>query len=248
MSQAPNNRASRRDRVLNASSISPVYNGAMRGSVHRQHSTRFGRRPASAAAPAARPPSHHSPGSPGAPAPHYRYRSEEVAAAAAKAQAEAEARRFVARFNWWLAWVGVGILATGISFLKDLTGSSGDTGLRVVPLTPYDDELFLVSSVLMVLIGAFWTVKGLFGREALVIGDDGVRGMTLYGTKHIRWQDVSHIRVTKHDVYGAEIQIHATRGTPSSSWILNCIPLYVGLTDRTAEDVLSAVRMHRPDL
>lgn len=178
----------------------------------------------------------------------FRYASEARAAIAAHEEAEARAERFVARYNWWLTWIAFGILVGGVSFLKDFSGPAPVEGTKIIPLTSFDNELFLVSSLVMILIGAVWFVKGLLGRRALVMTDSHVSGFTLFGTKTIRWQDVSHVKVQHHETYSKEVQIHAKRGTPSSSLFLNCVPIYVSLTDKSADDVLAAIRYFRPDL
>ena len=188
---------------------------------------------------------------PRAPAPvesDFRYASEAKEAIAAHAKAEATAERFVAKFNWWLTWVAFGIMVGGVAAVRSFVGSPSANALKTVPLFSFENQLFLASGFVMILIGGVWFVKGLLGRPALVMMDDHVRGFTLFGTKNIRWQDVSKVTVTNHQTYGKEIQIHAKRGTPSSSWFLNCIPLYVGLTDKSADDVLEAIGYFRPDI
>lgn len=220
----------------------------MSKNAHRLQGTTFGRRgtlragdcraKAAGLIPRAAPPNPDD----------FRYNSEANAAIAAHKQAEAAAERFVARYNWWLTWIAFGILLGGSSFLADFAGPSPDGMTNIIPFTPFDNELFLVSALLMILIGGVWFVKGLMGRKALVMKDSHVSGFTLFGTKTIRWQDVSHVKVQNHETYGQEVQIHARRGTPSSSLFLNCIPVYVGLTDKTAEEVLAAIRFYRPEI
>ena len=180
----------------------------------------------------------------------FRYNSEAREAIAAHAKAEATAERFTAKFNWWLTWVAFGILVTGVGAVTDFSGSAdADTGgLQTVPMFSFENDLFFWSGILMVVIGGVWFVKGLLGAPALTMTDSHVSGFTLLGTKNIRWQDVARVKVTNDPTYGKSIEIHATRGTPSSNIILNCIPIYVGLIDKTDEEVMEAIRYFRPDL
>ena len=178
----------------------------------------------------------------------YRFDSDADAAIAAHDATIASAERFVATFNWWLAWVGLGIMATGFAAARDILFPTEIAGLKMITLFSFEKQLFLASGVAMIVIGAVWLIKALAGQKALVMTESDISGFTLLGTKTIRWQDVSHIRVRSHDFYGQEVQIHATRGTPSSSILINCIPLYVKLTDKTADEVTAAIKHFRPDL
>lgn len=207
-----------------------------------QHGTTFGRRDRATQNGAIRPRT-------AAPRREdFRYRSEADAAIAAHAVAEANAERFVIRFTWWLTWVAFGILFSGATSLSGLLFPQAG-GLKTFgSLTPFDNQLFVVASIGMIVIGGVWFVNGLLGRQALVMTDKHVRGFTLYGTKTIRWEDVSRVTTSNHGTYGKEIQIHAARGTPSSSIFLNCIPLYVALTDSTAEEVTAAIRHFRAEI
>ena len=158
------------------------------------------------------------------------------------------AERYVVKYNCWMMVIATGILAAGIAALTGLLRLTNGTGMIVVPLTNVENGLFILSAVGLIAIGAAWFVKGLCGSRALVMTDHHIRGFTLLGSKTIRWEDIARVEIANHDTYGKQILIHAARGTPSSSIWLNCIPLYVALTDKTVGQVHDAIRAFRPDV
>jgi len=178
----------------------------------------------------------------------YRYRSEGEAAVMDYEITEASAPRFVAKFNWLLNLVAGFILIVSMSWFLNALSSLPGGQLVFSKGVEFSFIGDLLASGVGFLIGSVWLAKGVLGAEALIITDTQISGFTLLGTKTIPWQDVSHFEVGIDRSYGRNIQIHAKKSSPSGSFWLNTIPLYVDLTDKSIDEVLAALRLHRPDV
>ncbi len=154
---------------------------------------------------------------------------------------------FETRYSWRVNWVAFVVLAMALSSARDLM-SPESPGLKVIPLTSFDPLLMWAGTGIMAAIGLAWLWKGISRGRALTMTLSEVKGFTLLGTKSIKWPDVDRLQLKKHDTYGTELIIHAKRSSPSGSIWLNCIPVAVNSVDRSVEEIVSAIQVHRPDL
>ncbi len=154
---------------------------------------------------------------------------------------------FEARYTWRMHWLAFAVLVGAFTTTHTMLGYD-EEAQNLIPLTPFDYELFWGAAIIMWLVGIAWCVQALKGTTAVKLTNSDVSGFTLYGTKTIRWQDVDRLEYEENEYYGWVLTIHAKNGSPSASWALACIQVMVWFTDKTGEEIIDAIRAHRPDL
>lgn len=154
---------------------------------------------------------------------------------------------FQTRYTWRINWLALGLLIAAASGARDLLQPS-PSAMKLIPLTDFDPLLMSIGTIAIGLIAVVWLWQGFARAPALTTTLTGVSGFTLFGTKSIRWSEIDRLDVKRHNTYGLELQIHARRGTPSSSIWLNCIPVYVDTVDSSLDEIIAAIQTYRPDL
>ena len=157
------------------------------------------------------------------------------------------AASFETRYTWRVNWMALGLLIMAAASARDLF-QPGPSSMKLIPLTSFDPLLMWLGTLGIGLVAVVWLWQGFARAPALTMNITGVSGFTLFGTKTIPWKEIDRLRLTRHDTYGTELQIHARRGTPSSSIWLNCIPIYVDTVDASLDEIIAAINVYRPDL
>ncbi len=120
----------------------------------------------------------------------------------------------------------------------------GDLGFGVVS----DETMFRICGLMLLTMGLVWAYQALVRGHALTIEARGLTGFTLFGTKFIAWPDVSWIELNWHPQLKSMLTIHAKMGSETGGYLLTGIPVTIGRVDRSQEEILAAVRAHRPDV
>jgi len=152
------------------------------------------------------------------------------------------AAEFTATYNLKFSWFGVlGFWFAGKNFYDNIL---------YPPQSAFTLEQSMISvwfAILIgLLVGGFSLWHGLRGSPALVIDKDGVTGYNLYGRSHVAWQDIAFLTSQTAEKYGLTLEIR------SNKKLLGIIPRGVCYSpkhaDKTIEEVVAALRIHRHDL
>ena len=189
-------------------------------------STSFGRR----GAPARRRPSR----APGVRSAHWSAAGVDRSAAPA----------FQANYNLAFSWLGlVGFFLSGKTFYEEALSSGG----MISAGGPALDVATIWAAIMIgIVVGCFSVWHGLKGSPALILDEAGVTGYNLYGRSFVAWDDIDFITHQEAKHYGRTLEIRS-----KAKW-LGVIPRGVcyspKLADKTAEEVMAALQLRRPDL
>ena len=156
----------------------------------------------------------------------------------------ADAPEFRASYNYAFSWLGlVGFYLAGGNLYNEVISPSGMTN----SIAPTLDSLTIWGAISIgVVAGCFSLWHGIQGSPSLIIDKDGVTGYNLYGRSHVSWADIDFLTFQETEHYGRTLEIRSKH-----RW-LGVIPTGVcyspKLSDKTAEEVIAAIKLRRPDL
>lgn len=150
---------------------------------------------------------------------------------------------FRANYGYAFSWLGLVAFGAVGSLIYDHVIAPDDLAKITIPI-----DGFILWSVALIgtAVGVFSLWHGLMGSPALILDGDGVTGYNLYGRTHVAWADIDYLTSQNSKHYGRTVEIR------SKNRLFGIIPHGVSyspkLADKSADEVIAALRLHRPDL
>ena len=169
--------------------------------------------------------------------------------AAAWGPVPASTATLVARYNWKVGLIGAILLFVSCKFALTLmlSGNLAEI-LADASLRTRETMIPILLAPCSAVLGLIWLGRFRARAPALTLDSTGVTGFTLFGTRHIDWQDVESVSFKNHKAYKMQIVIRAIAGSRTGGWGGIGIPVWLGGVNQTQESIVNAIRCFRPDL
>lgn len=155
----------------------------------------------------------------------------------------------VARYSWKVGLIGAILLFVSCKFAVTLMMSGNLAELLAdASLRTRETMMPILLAPAAAVLGVIWLGRFLTRAPALTLDETGVTGFTLFGTKHIDWQDVESVSFKNHKVYKMQLVIRAIAGSRTGGWGGIGIPVWLGGVNQTQESIVNTIRCFRPDL
>lgn len=150
---------------------------------------------------------------------------------------------FCANYGYAFSWLGLVAFAAVGGLIYDHVIAPDELAKFTIPI---DRVTLWTVALIGTMVGVFSLWHGLMGSPALILDDDGVTGFNLYGRSHVAWADIDYLTYKNSNHYGRTLEIR------SKKRLLGVIPQGVSysamLADKSADEVIAALRQNRPDL
>ncbi len=143
--------------------------------------------------------------------------------------------------------VAFGLLLAGGGAVRDLLDPT-KVGVFGVPVSDFNQTLAWIGAVGILTIALYWLYMSLARSPAIRMTTSSITAYTFYGVKTVNWLDVDRISTTNDKQYGVVLEVYAKSESPLRFIFKKGFAMPISLTDSTLEEIVAAIRVHRPDL